>query len=442
MLVALAFLCGACGVHAQQWPGYPYAQPNLGYTPTYQPGAGPYYMQAVPQPVLMPPSPPADPGPAQAAPATGGGGAPANGGLWWASAGYTLSWFRQDRLPGPVLTTGSIMDDRPGALGQPHTSVLLDNHLTYDNLSGFQLQGGLYLDDDRTWSIEGVGFYISPGRTHFAAASDTAGTPLLTRPILNVISEQESSVIDAFPGIAAGGIRVDSRSELYGFEVNGRWLGGDMGRLRADALGGFRFLHLRENFTIHDNVTPLVPGSLTFNAGPVNPPNSLEDMDSFSTTNVFYGGQIGGRLSWEDTWGYVRMFGKLGLGLTTERSLIEGTSTLITPGAPPTVTPGGVLALPSNIGLRNRTVFGIVPEWGVNVGVSITDYLRVSAGYSFLLWNRVVRPGDLIDRGLNPGQIPTAPAFGGALDPARPEFRFNDSPFWVHTLNCAVEVYF
>jgi hypothetical protein len=357
------------------------------------------------------------------------------------SGGYLVSWFRQDRLPGPLVTTGSPTDARPGALGQPTTVVLFDSTLNYDALSGVQLAGGVFLDDSHCWSVEGRGFYVFRGENHFTAASNAAGSPIITRPILNVATETRASVLDAFPGVASGSATVDSRSELYGFEVNGRWHTSPMDRLHLDGLLGFRFLHLRESLSIMDQLTPLTTGALTFLGTAVNPPNSLADLDVFRTTNHFYGGQVGGRLTWDDEWYFVSMYGKVALGLTTERTQISGTSTLVTP-AGNQLAEGGILALPSNIGVRNRTIFGIVPEWGATLGFNVTSYLRLTAGYSFLLWNRVSRPGDLIDRAVNPAQIPTSSTFGGPPDPARPEFRFNDSPFWVHMATVGVEVYF
>ncbi len=39
-------------------------------------------------------------------------------------AEYLLWWTKNGPTPGPLVTTGSLLDTAPGALGMPHTSVL------------------------------------------------------------------------------------------------------------------------------------------------------------------------------------------------------------------------------------------------------------------------------------------------------------------------------
>jgi hypothetical protein len=38
-----------------------------------------------------------------------------------------------------------------------------------------------------------------------------------------------------------------------------------------------------------------------------------------------------------------------------------------------------------------------VPEAGIDVGYQLTRHLRAKAGYTFIYWTDVVRPGDQID---------------------------------------------
>src|SRR4029453_13105386 len=71
----------------------------------------------------------------------------------------------------------------------------------------------------------------------------------------------------------------------------------------------------------------------------------------------------------------------------------------------PTQTfPGGYFALPTNIGSHKRTVFAVVPEVGLTLGFQLTRWASVFAGYSFLYTNNVARPGNQIDRSINPTQ--------------------------------------
>ena len=73
---------------------------------------------------------------------------------------------------------------------------------------------------------------------------------------------------------------------------------------------------------------------------------------------------------------------------------MSGSTTFTDPGVAPNVQNGGFLALPTNIGNRSRDQFTAVPEIGFNVGRQLNNHLRVYAGYTFLYWSSVVRPGD------------------------------------------------
>ena len=81
----------------------------------------------------------------------------------------------------------------------------------------------------------------------------------------------------------------------------------------------------------------------------------------------------------------------IGFGATDEIVDINGSTALFSPMGNQ-VTAGGVLALPSNIGHYDRTIFTVVPEVGINLAVNVTPHMQLTAGYSFLYWNQVVRP--------------------------------------------------
>jgi len=65
-------------------------------------------------------------------------------------------------------------------------------------------------------------------------------------------------------------------------------------------------------------------------------------------------------------------------------------------------------------------------------------------GYSFLYISGVARPGDQIDRAINPNQAPAItvanpPPLNG---PSRPAFPAADSDFWAHGVNLGVRLRF
>jgi hypothetical protein len=136
-------------------------------------------------------------------------------------------------------------------------------------------------------------------------------------------------------------------------------------------------------------------------------------------------------------------FAKLALGGTRQSTSIAGSTTVLSPsGAVTASAPGGILALPTNIGSHNRTVFGILPEFGLNLGVELTQCVRLNLGYSFMLWSHVVRPGGQFDRNINPALAPSTPPPIPVGGPQGPIYQFNDELFWAHSFNIGLEFHY
>lgn len=359
---------------------------------------------------------------------------------FYISAGYTMLYISPERLNTPLVTLGSPLDTHPGALGEPGTSILFGDRVNYEQFSGAQGEAGFYLDPERHISLNWSGFYVSPRHVDDVFASDATGSPLITRPIFNVLTGTQASFLDAYPGLVSGSATVRADAELYGTEGDIIFHLYPNDHLFIDGLTGFRFLHLAEGLSVTDQLQPLTAGFLTFNGTFIAPPDILSDLDSFRTRNNFYGGQVGTQVGWEGKRFFVNGFAKLGLGATDQSVNIQGNSTLTTPTGSQQAT-GGILAQSSNIGEHNRTVFGLVPEGGIEVGVHLTHRIEFQVGYSFLWWNDVVRPGRQIDAGVNPNQVPTAPTFGMG-GPARPAFSFAGESLWIQSFNCALGIHF
>jgi hypothetical protein len=358
---------------------------------------------------------------------------------------YLLAWFRTSTLSTPLVTLGSRLDPIPGAIGQPGTSVLFgQNNTDFNPLHGFRTGIGFYLDHDNHYSVDLNGLIVFRDHERFSAASDPTGNPILARPALNVatVPATEASYLVSFPGVLAGAVNVDARSELYGGEGNFRWHNCCSPRLRWETLLGARVLHLDESLAVTDTLNPLVGNAITFNGAFVPAGSILTDFDRWRTSNTFYGVNLGGQLRYQANWCVIDLYGKAALGATRERVDISGNTTLAAPGLATQVASGGILTQPSNIGTQHRTVFGIVPEFGINFGIDATEHLRIRCGYSMLFWNRVVRPGNQIDRAVNPGQVPSDQAFGLVAGPARPAFQFNDELFWMQAFNLGLELHY
>ncbi len=374
---------------------------------------------------------------------------PAKHDYFWLDGGWDFSFVKPERFNTPLVTTGpstsptSSPTFHAAGLGQPGTVVLFGDNADFGMFNGVRLGAGLYLDSDDRLSLEWVGRLNIANHVRFAAASDATGNPIIGRPVFDTVRVAELAYLDSNPGLFSGGVTVDARSQFFGTEVNARARFGDATGFRADALFGFRFMRLTEQLTIRDNLQPLTAGSgLTFEGVGIPLGDVLTDVDSFRTTNHFYGVQLGGSLGWEGRWLFVNAFGKVALGATDEEVDINGSTTLFDLTAGAQSAGGGVLALPTNIGLHSRTVIGFVPEGGLNVGVKVLPSLNLTAGYSFLYWNAVVRPGGQIDRAVNSTQVPSDNTFGTLTGPQRPTFGFHDESFWIHTLTVGLDFHY
>jgi hypothetical protein len=351
----------------------------------------------------------------------------------WFSAEYLLWWIKNGPVSTPLVTTGSLSDAIPTALGQPGTQVLFgNNNLSYNAFSGMRFQAGIALG--QSMALEGGYFMLERRAVQFQGGSDSNGNPPLGRPLFNPQVGLEESEGISNPGFFSGQVQIASHSALQGYEANlANTLLGDC-QSSLTLLAGFRALNLNEDLSIAEDLVPITPGFLTFQGAPVSLPSTVSALDIFHAQNHFYGGQLGGR--WQGGFGNLclGLTGKVALGTTQELMAVGGASTLQNPGSPVTV-PGGVLAVPSNSGRFYRSVFGVVPEGTATIGWKLTENISATVGYNIIYWNSVIRPGNQINRTVNPAQIPTDIAFGNGLGPNVPVFTFHSSDFWAQGIN-------
>jgi hypothetical protein len=340
---------------------------------------------------------------------------------FWFQAEYLLWTIKQANLP-PLVTTspqGSF-----GVLGNNGTNVLYGFGVSQGEFSGGRFTVGMWCDECQCCGMEGSYFFLGSHSSSFNAASN--GDPLLARPFFNVApghnAEDAELVASQLAGVG-GSIRVNLTTELWGLEVNGL---ANIERCcigRTDLIYGFRYLNLKENLDVTENL--ILTGIETIFVN-----------DHFTTRNQFYGGQVGlrSRFNWR-CWD-LELLGKVALGSTHEQVDISGATIIAPAGGHPAAFTGGLLAQPTNIGHFSRDQLTVVPEVGITIGYRITERWRVFAGYSLLYWSNAVRPGDQIDRTVNGTQLPLNGPFVG---PARPAFKFNDTDFFAHGANIGFE---
>jgi hypothetical protein len=356
-------------------------------------------------------------------------------------SGANCFWFRADYLlwnmspnhTPPLLTTSPVPS--LGVIGQPGTQVLYGGTVDQEEFSGGRFAFGFWLDPCEKCAVDTNFFFLGNRSTGISAAS--TGIPLLARPFLNADPNNvgEDSELVATPAIGnllplIGAIDIHLESELWGADIN--WLCNLKRRChsRFDFLLGFRLMRLRESLDINENLlvapnSPLFAGQQIF----VN--------DQFSARNWFYGVNLGLRKQWNWCNWQIDVTGKVGLGSTHQRVNIDGATIITPPGGLPSAFTGGLLAQPTNIGEYNRDRFSVVPEVGVNLGYQLSENWRLYAGYTFIYWSDVARPGQAIDRVVNTTQI--APRIGEFTGPARPQFTFTGADFWAYGVNFGFE---
>jgi Putative beta barrel porin-7 (BBP7) len=346
---------------------------------------------------------------------------------FYISAEALLWWMKDSPAPPPLVSTG--------ILGQPGTRVVLGGEdLNTDMHPGLRVTAG-YWEKER-WGLEANFFYLSSQATsQSVSSSGQTGSQDLSIPFFDVTLPGESSTHLSLAGVFSGQAQEELSARMLGAELMGAAHVLSTGPWTVDFLGGFRYLNLREKFSFTTNSPSIVPSFDIF-----------QTIDQFDTTNHFYGAQAGLRAC--SGWGPLTFRGtfKFALGAMVQSVDVDGfllTNDFNGFGSPQRF-PGGYFAQPTNMGNHTRTAFAVVPEIGLNVGYQITRRMNIFFGYTFLYTNNVVRPGDQIERSINPTQNAS---FTGVVPsqlsgPARPAFSFQESSFWAQGLNMGVVFHF
>jgi len=356
-------------------------------------------------------------------------GLPSHG---WVSVEY-LNWY-QNGMETPALVTTSRLPGDAGVLGRSTTSVLYggNNDILDDRMSGTRVRFGWWFANNPNLGIEGE--YLGFGTRTENFDQGANGGAILARPFYNAITGLEDSQLISNPGVSTGRVRTTATSKLDGAGVRFRRLiccssgcgfspiacGPVPSQSRIDATLGWRFFQLKESLGIQEDLT------LTANT------DGFVLNDNFRTRNQFNGGELG--VHWMGRRGYwsLDMLMRLGLGNTRQEVVINGT-TQTRRGAITTNANGGLLAQRTNSGTFVRNQFGVIPELGATLGYQVTQRMRLTAGYSFIYWSNVVRPGDQIDTTVNPNLLP--PENPLETEFLNPRFAFQDSDYWVQGLS-------
>jgi hypothetical protein len=314
-------------------------------------------------------------------------------------ADYLLWWLNKGNVP-PLVTTSAPADR--GVLGAASTQTLFGGSDIGPNpFSGGRFSASIYVSP--VWDAEVGGFFLTERRNGFSAQSDLGG-PLLAIPTINSTTGQNSSVVIADPGVNTGAVAARLVTELWGLHAVGvaHLAGGKNWHVSLST--GLRYADFTESVRLGEMMQSPFPGQF---AGAVTPAYSIErGFDRFHVRNQFIGALIGasGEFSLGDFIFTARA--QVSGGVTHEQVNIHGVAFLSRPGVATTGVLTNILAQPTNIGghAGNRGAF--LPEGGVTIGYQLTHNIRLCAGGDIFYWAKVVRPGDQIDRRVNPDLVP------------------------------------
>ena len=344
------------------------------------------------------------------------------------SAEAVFMWFKASPTPVPVITDGYA--------DLPTTAVLLGGGTLDSNPNpGFRITG-TYAIDGR-WGIEANGFYIASRSTSRSVSSTGQVDSIdLLLPFFDVTRNREDVTEISFSPDYRGAAQETLENSLGGGEVNVAWSLPPQNGWRVDLIGGLRYLRLREDYSITTE-SPYIPP---------NPSDIWNTTDQFDTTNSFLGAQVGVRAAFDRGPWVASGTARLALGNMQQKVSINGwlESNDWNDFGAAQCFPGGYFALPTNSGDHSRSAFAVVPEIALSIGYRLTPAATVYVGYAFLYASDVVRPGDQINRNINPtyslaygGDPPATPA--GA---AQPSFSFNTTDFWAQSVTLGLSLRF
>ncbi len=329
---------------------------------------------------------------------------------YWFDAEFLLWWRRGRSLPPlastNILGTGSVLfgNETVGDRARPGARFEIGGFLNYDHLDSLSA---------RVWAL-------GDSQVRFDSSSLPAGTAVV-RPFVDV--EPSSPTLNQETGLpiiniggSTGNMQVASDANVWGAEVLYRHAFYRDCNTRGHVIIGYQATQVDEDVAIDHNFT---------NAG-IN----VIGRDVFDTKNEFHGAVLGLEvISRQGPW-TIDLLAKIGLGDMHQMVDISGFE-IRDDGANVQTFNGSLLALPSNIGFRERNKFAVVPELGINSRWLAHPDLELSIGYSFVYWSDVMQASDIIDRVVNGSQTS-----GGALNGSgRPAFTFQDGTYWVHGLN-------
>jgi hypothetical protein len=345
----------------------------------------------------------------------------------WFHWGVGMQWVNPSPYPAPLVTTSVPAD--AGIIGNPTTTVLLgQTTVDYGRLGFFYFGSGAWFNPERTVGTEGSSTWSEQRSRHAIFESDAFGNPGLYRPVIDPVTQTETSMVIADPLNVAGTFIFESRIRVNNSDANLLFnIARDEARA-VTAMVGYRIAYMREEMRLIQSSTALFDGALQFLGNPLLAGDTLTIRDRIETVNRIYAGQVGLRLERYMGRLYLAGTGKLGIGWSNQRIFGDGRTTL----EPDVQTvPGGGVVQPS-FPYRNQVEdFIFIPEVGATVRFRMLRRLHLSASYNFTWFSSVSRPGSYVDRVVQFSQVPHSTGYTGVVG-TRPQFVESDHDMYLH----------
>jgi hypothetical protein len=329
---------------------------------------------------------------------------------YWVSAEYLL-WHVSNGPQGMNLGGTSPATSLAQLLANPTAVSAPDRASGLPMSSGIRVSAGRWFGPYDRLGAEVSGFVLERRSEGTTLASNAAGSPTIIRPFTNATTGLPDFAVVALPGSAVGSLTTHSNSRVAGAETNFLVRAVVQPDHYVTPLVGIRYLDLDDDLDVIQQTTLTGRGVGGFAGRTITAPQGLVVADRFDTRTQFLGGQFGAKFGTRYNRLDVGAYWKVALGWSHHAAETSGTTTLTGPGGG-AVVPGGLLVTNSNAGRNNADDFAVVPELGLNLGYDVAPWLRLTAGYSALYWSRVLRPGDLVQTTVNPGQVPSSLQFG------------------------------
>ncbi|MEZ6123024.1 MAG: BBP7 family outer membrane beta-barrel protein [Planctomycetaceae bacterium] len=344
---------------------------------------------------------------------------------WWLSAEALYWWTSPSDVPALLTTSpaGTIQAES-GILGLPGTTVLAGGGTVFGKgTPGLRFRGGRDFCDGL--GIDGEFFALARETDDSFFSSN--GDPILGRPFFNTLTGLQDAQLLGFPDLATGSLRARMDTRLYGAAIHLYRIADEDGSCRKDAFSavvqaGPRFLNLKDGFVAEEFATR---------------DNYYHITDLFQTENTFVGGEIGLQLRHRLNRFFWQVGGRQALGATQQELDVAGMTQQTSPAGTLVNATGGLLAQRTNSGHWSRNRFSAVPQLDLNLGWTTRWGWDITAGYSLLFWNNVLRATEQIDSTLNPNlfQLETIPLTGAS----RPAHFLRESDYLAHGITFGIE---